>query len=226
MAVEKKHISTQGLNIFWKKLKSRFKSKPIPFSDVKEYTIVPAFALDGIQYYEVVGLFNIPYQRGLSAADIFEEVNMRVTREYLQLHTDAIKTFLSDAKSINVLEISKLINELDQRVSWIVSPETLYKLASVVYFDENESPLEYNYEYAIEKIKKWKKHKLSDFFLQKPIGKYIPHTELQGDALLSYMETAMQVERKQLENLLHLTSKVSSTKEYYKASMSFLEEVS
>lgn len=213
------------MNKYLQTLKSYFSRKPQPFSDVKEYAIVPAFVLGGIQYYEVVGLFNIPYQRGLAAADILEEVNMRVTREYLQLHNDAIKTFLSDPKSVNIFEISKLVNELNERLNWIVSPETLYKLASVVYFDTNESPLEYNYQYGIEKIKRWKKFKMEDFFLQKHIGKYIPHTELQGEDLLSYMEAAIQVERKQLEVLLQITSKQSSTKEYYKTSMSLLEEV-
>lgn len=213
------------LKRYLKILKSLFSRKPVPFKDIKEYTIVPAFVLGGKQYYEVVGLFNIPYQRGLAAGDIFEEVNMRVTREYLLLHQDAIKTYLSDAKSVNIFEISKLVNELNDRLNWIVSPETLYKLASVVYFDDTESPLDYNYEYGIEKIKRWKKYKMEDFFLQKHIGKYIPHSELQGEDLINYIQTATQVEKKQLENLLQITSKQSSTKDYYKTLMSLVEEV-
>lgn len=203
-------------------LKSIVTKDAVPFYDT-ELDIKPAFVCGGVQYYEVEGLFNAPYKRGMAAADIYEEVQMRVTREYLQLHCDAIQKYLSNPKEINVYEISKLTGELSDRVKWIVSPETLYKLASVVYFDKTEDPHTYSYEKAIKKIKHWKAHGVRDFFLQKPIKKFIPHSELPEEDLLNYIQTALKLERIQSESLLQELSKAKSTEDYYKITKSLLE---
>ena len=213
------------LTALFNRLKTIFTRKVI-WQGAKDLTVVPAFVCGGIQYYEIPGVFNVPYRRGLAAADVYEEVQMRVTREYLQAHTQRVKEILSDPKSINILEINKLYSELQERINWIVSPETLYKLASIVYFDENENPYDYNYGYAIEKIKKWKKYKVEDFFLQEPIKKYIPHSELQGQDLANYIRVAMAVENKQSENLLQTLSKTNQTKDFYKTIKTLQTEIS
>lgn len=189
----------------WKTLFSR---KPI-WQGNKDFTIVPAFACGGVQYYEIPGVFNMPYSRALAAKDVLMEVDSRVTREYLELHTKKVKSILSDPKSINILELSRLYNELDQRMKWIISPEALYKLAAVVYFDANEDPKTFNWDYAHKKIELWKKSKVDDFFLQEPIRRYIPYSELlEKDVwksekdLLDYVTSAIKMEKLQTEALL------------------------
>lgn len=213
----------------WKALSNRLKTiftHKVKWRGIKGYTIAPAFICGGIQYYEIPGAFNVPYRRALAAADIYEEVQMRVTREYLEGHTAMIKQILSDAKSINLMEINKLYNELEERMRWIVSPETIYKLASIIYFDENENPEEYNYQYCIEKIKKWKKFKVDDFFLQEPIRKLIPLSSLQGQDLVNYIKAAMKMESQLSGNLLQGLSKANQTKDFYKTLSSLQEEES
>jgi len=196
------------------KLKTKVTKKPV-WQGNSDYAIVPAFISGGVQYYEIPGVFNIPYQRGLAAGSIYEEVNMRVTKEYLQGHIAAVLEILSNPQKINILELSKLYDELDKRINWIASPETIYKLASVVYFDENESPEEYNFKYANEKILRWKKEGVEAFFLREPIRKFLPHSDLQEKDIPSYIQTAMKVEAKQSESLLHRLFRTHSTKEFY-----------
>lgn len=206
-------------------LKTAF-TKPVWQGEKDSHTVVPAFMAGGVQYYEVPGLFNSPYRRALAAASIYEEVQMRVTREYLLAHLGSVNKALSDSKSINVLEIAKYYKELEDRVNWIVSPESIYKLASVVYFDQNESIYDYNQQYAVDKIKLWKKEKVADFFLQEPIKKFIPHSNLPDNDLVTYIETALKMERQQVLSLLQSISKTHSTEDFYKTLESLHKEVS
>lgn len=207
---------------FWQTIKRILTPKPKrPIWDGKiDFTVQFAFELDGVKYYEIPGVLNIPFNRGLAAADIYEEVNMRVTREYLTAHVTAVGEMLNDPKKFNLIKLVEFYKDLQERLEWIVSPETIYKLASVVYFDENEDPKDYNYTYNIDKINKWKKHKVDSFFLQKPIKKLIPHSELSDSDLIRHIETAMKLEKIQAESVLEMLSNKNLTKDFYRILLS------
>lgn len=181
-----------------------------------EFATEFVFELDGKSYWQVSGgMLNMPYRRGLAASDIYEEVEMRITKEYIQAHVKAVGEMLNDAKKFSIVKLVEFHKEIEQRLDWIVSPETIYKLASVLYFDETESPYEYNYKYNMEKIALWKKHNVADFFLLKPIKKLIPHLELSEQDLVMHIETTMKLERMQAESLLQVLSKANWTKDFY-----------
>jgi hypothetical protein len=209
------------LKKYWKNIRSFLIKKKAPiWNGKKDYTVQFAFEFDGVKYYEIPGVLNIPYQRGLAAADIYEEVEMRLTREYLLGHVKAVGEMLSDPKKLNLVKLVEFYKDLEERMEWIVSPETLYKLASVVYFDENENPEEYNYKYNIDKIAKWKTHSLDSFFLQKPILKLMPHLGLSEKDLVQHLSTTMKIEAMQAESVLQTLSKINWTKDFYKILLS------
>ena len=197
------------LQILSKKLKTfLFKKKVKSFKNNSGATVVPAFIYDGVQYYEVPGFFNMPYKRAMAARDVLMEVDARVTKEYLQLHIKKVKEILSNPATISILDLSTLYNELDNRVKWIASPEAIYKLAAVYYFDENESVEDINWDYCQKKIVKWKEGEVGSFFLQDPIKKYIPHSELlekgiwkSDEDLVNYIREAIEMELLMKSNL-------------------------
>jgi hypothetical protein len=82
----------------------------------------------------------------------------------------------------------------------------MYKLAAVVFFDQHENPLVYEYEYGKEKIASWKKETtLRDFFLQKPIMELIPYLQYAAENLEAYDGLVKQINKVHLQSI-RLTS--------------------
>lgn len=177
------------------------------------YVIKFAFRACGIDYYMMDDMVNKPYERALTAIDFYNELSMNVDAEYIKLHTRAVRELLTTKKTINVFEIHKLNEQLSERVNMIKSPNLIYKLASVVYFDKNEDPTKYDFKYNDEKIRRWKREfPGGSFFLQKPIQDLVPFLKESDMNLKTYHETMEKVESIQLENLLsHLSEKASSS---------------
>ena len=81
---------------------------------------------------------------------MYNELSMRCSHEYLLAHTTAVDNILNDKKNIKITELARLNMFLKERLELIVEGEIIMKLASVVFFDENEKPYEYNYKYNLE----------------------------------------------------------------------------
>lgn len=186
------------------KFKNPFK-KFKPFKDSK-HIINPVFEVNGTTYYEMDDIFNIPCLRGLAAIKYYEEIRMKTSLEFLKMHTEAIKTALR-SNPIDVFKIDQLNNQLSDRLNFIVDTDTVYKLASVVYFDENENPEDYEMAYNLKKIAKWKEaESVNAFFLRQPIQKLIPFLNLQDFDILSYSKVVERVTQEHLENILETLS--------------------
>lgn len=140
----------------------------------EKYRIEYAFTCGGTKYYCFADIANIPYERGLMALNVYNEVEMRCSREYLLHHVEAMDKILHN-KSIDIFKIKTLNDYMRQRLSLTTDVELLYKLASVCFFDESENPCTYEPEYAERKIAKWRKDKkVTDFFSQTPLLELMP----------------------------------------------------
>jgi len=157
----------------FKKLRQKARDAKSVFP-TSEHVIEWAFNCGGIDYYQFSDVFSLPYERGLTAVAIYNELDMRCTRDYLLLHTSAIDAILS-SNEIDIFKIKQLNEQMKQRLMLITDVDLLYKLASVVFFDKNENPAIYESDYSSKKIEHWKKHRgTSDFFSQKPLMDLIP----------------------------------------------------
>lgn len=176
-----------------------------------------AFVCGGKTYYQFDDVYNQPYQRALIALDYYEELRMRVTFDYLKLHVTAVKELINGGKSkkqIDVVELAKLNSQLEERLSWIVTPDLLYKFASVIFFDKTESPTTYDFKYAQRKIEHWKKSKpVNDFFLQMPIVKLVPFLKDCEVNFQAYSEVVTKLEKHHLANTLSHISEITRKKE-------------
>jgi len=154
----------------------------------QKHMIEFAFEVAGMKYYQFDDVFNLPYERGLMALAVYEEVRMRCSREYLSKHVDACRKILHDSK-IDIYKLNALNEQMSDRLDLAIDTDLLYKLASVVYFDKNENPAVYEPEYCNKKIAFWRGNKdVNAFFLQKPLVELIPFLKDVDFDLNTYSE--------------------------------------
>lgn len=188
-------------------LRKLFKKKVKSYMLADQYKVVEAFKYGGQTYYMFDDQYKLPTGRGLCALTIYEEFSMRATREYLVAHCKAVEKILSDPKKINIQAIAIINKNLQERLDLALFPDHVYKLASVVFFDETESPYNYDYAYNAKKIEKWKASGgMLDFFLKTPLKDLIPSMKsLEGNAD-HYFQVAEQVDllhQQDLQDILY-----------------------
>lgn len=172
------------------RIKYFFTGKP-KWGRESEHPIEFTFEFNGKEYYSYTNTFNIPYQRALVAMSFYEEFNMRITREFLEAWIIACKVEF-ERPTIRILEISKLFNMIESRLDWVVEAETVYKIASVVFFTKEESPYKYDPIFNAKKIKEWKKTSgVYDFFLRLPIQELVPFLNQSPEITKSYLQSAI-----------------------------------
>ena len=185
------------------KLTKFFSSKPPIWRKETNYVIEFAFKHNGKNYYQMSDYTNIPCERAFTAVSYYDELSMKCDRVFLLAHNEAIETACNNGK---LTEVVKLNHDLKLRLSLVSDPDLLLKLASVVFFDENESPLGYDFAYNEKKIKEWKKDKLMDFFQVLPLQNLIPSLDFSKIDLKTFTTMNHEVRQLtvlQLDNILH-----------------------
>lgn len=178
-----------------------------PFLLENKYRVVPAFKLDGVDYYMFDDHMQIPSGRIMAALMVYNEMEMKVDKEYLEMHVKAMDKLLSDPKKIDLTNIMRLNMNLKERLELAVLPDFIYKLASVIFFDKTESPYGYDLDYNEKKIKSWKEGgQALGFFLQMPLKDLIPSWNLEQGNIETYLGVADQVAK---IHRLHLTGILS-----------------
>lgn len=179
----------------WHKLKTKFGHKPI-WQIEEGHVIEPAFISNGVQYYRLKDYFNTFSLRGLMALQVYEEFNMRMTKEVLMDYINNVEKVLSNPKQINIGEIAMMTSRLKERVTFVIpTQDIIYKFASVAYFDKNESPYSYDPEYNADKIKKWKEAAdISDFFIVQQLGDILPFPKLSEEDFMLCSKIVEQIQ--------------------------------
>lgn len=181
-----------------------------------KYKIVKAFEFDGKQYFQFEDVFNAANGRAMVASEYYNEFSMRCNREFLQAHCVAVLNCINNKNGIQISEIAKLTTQLKERLDLIFDVELLYKLSSVIYFDENESPYSYDFKYNLQKIARWKELKLSDFFLQVPLSDTIPLMNSSPADLDIYTEVSKKINKTHLESIFTMLSERDKNYDFYK----------
>jgi hypothetical protein len=188
----------------WRKIfRKRFRSRLLD----NKYKIIEGFQLGGTTYYMFDQAAEVPTGRMLAALAVYAELEMKVDKEYLELHTRAMEKLLSDPKKINVMYIAQLNLNLKERLALMPLPDFVYKLASVIFFDETESPYSYSFEYNKKKIDEWKKSgDTLDFFLSRLSKELIPSLRPVTGSSRTFFQVAEQVAGIHLTDLTKILS--------------------
>ncbi|MGR3221239.1 MAG: hypothetical protein ACUZ8H_15700 [Candidatus Anammoxibacter sp.] len=176
------------------------------------------FTLDGLKHYRYKDISKTNCQRMFAANDYYNELSMRCSREYLQEHCKAMDEILS-SKSIDIQKVSQLNLQLKERLDMIYESDMTYKIASVIIFDTNENPHEYDFKYGQEKIARFKKASEKDaFFLIKLFKITVGSPSMSDKDLLMYMEVGSKITQEHLEVISTIMSKNTKTTGYSKMS--------
>lgn len=185
-----------------------FKKKFRPYLVDGKYKIVPAFDHAGVKYLMFENPVEVPTARMLAAQGIYMEMEMRVDREYLEMNCKAVDKILNEnKKGINVTYLAQLNQNLKERLSLMPLPDFVYKLASVIFFDETESPVSYDWAYNEKKIAKWKQDpETLDFFLNRLATELIPSLKPAAGSSHMFFQVAEKIDKIHRDNLTKVLS--------------------
>ncbi len=181
--------------------------KPMTWKLEEGHSVSPAFVSDGVQYYMMNDSFNSFCGRALSGLNVYEQWEMRCTKEFLTDWHNALHKVLS-SNPIKLEEVIKLKLILGERLAFsLPTEEIVYQFASVLFFDESESPYSYDPEYGKIKIERWKKsHDIADFFLTVPIKTFIPLPNLSEQDLNTYLKVVGLIDEKHIKTVQEILS--------------------
>jgi len=164
-----------------------------------------AFTSGGINYFKFTTEVNVPFQRAIAARDIFTEELWQINPDFLRGWNNGLINLITDRKKKDekkLYEIGILASRLKEQLDISMSMVRQLKLATVIYFDEEENPLDYQHPYNKAKMEHWMKHNdVQGFFLKLPEYAYLPSlTELSLN-----FPTYLQAETlENLNNLKHI----------------------
>jgi hypothetical protein len=170
-----------------------------------------AFTSGGINYFRFSSEVNVPFQRAIAARDIFTEELWQINPDFLRGWNNGLINLLMDKKKKDekkLYEIGILASRLKEQMEMSMSMTRQLKLATVVYFDEHENPLDYQYPYNKLKLEHWMKHNdVEGFFLKLPEYAFLPSLTEYSTNFPTYLQ-AETIQN--LNNLKHIIGLQSS----------------
>lgn len=193
----------------FKRIKKLLRRKPRIRAFPNNEIAVEAFKHNGKTYYNFPDNFKIPAGRAICAIAIYEELRMRCTADYLKKHVEATEQILNPADGkIKLTDLAKINNNLKERLNLAPFPDHIYKLASVVFFDDSESPFGYDFEYNQKKIAEWKEDpELLDFFLKMKFNDLMPFGSMSKERVQSYFKTTELIDKTHQAKIRQVLSK-------------------
>lgn len=139
-----------------------------------------AFEIDGEEYYAFKTIADMPSERYYKSSEFMVELELRIKRETLLSYLTKMEELGNQGNFGKMLAI---IEELKYRTEMLIETETLYRLASCVFFTLDEDITGYDIDYNDEKIAKFKKQKIDSFFLKEPVSRFIPLAGISAEDL-------------------------------------------
>ena len=155
--------------------------------------IEPAFEAAGKQYYCFKQDSDMRYGRYVVMQTFLQEYSLRVDLKTLQANIKKLQQWLNPElkEGKGQLELGKsleLLSIMDQQAQIAFEPDTVYRLASCLYFDETEILSSYDAPYNEQKITAWKEARSTDFFFHKLFQDATGLTVTSKTGLASYLD--------------------------------------
>lgn len=181
--------------------------------------IVPAFECGSVTYYEFENVFNEPAMRGLSALDIYNDMEKKIDNAQLIQTFEAIRKLLrvkgaTGGLEVDIFKVDELCSLSLDKLKWVVNIALVERLASVLYFDDTEDPREHDMEYGDKKIARWRLEPgLSEMFKKKSLKSFIPWYSISQIDLANYSEVQKKMSRSISEKIYSATRTESQKKD-------------
>lgn len=157
-------------------------------------TTEEAFKSGGRTFYRFKDQYQIPAGRYKWVHAYLKESELQMTREVLKDYVRGMKDCISGGKgSINLEILFRYLLNMETRLELGFEPECIARLASVVYFTDDEILSTYDLKEGKKKVEFWEKHKTLDFFLTKPIGELLKLNASSVTHLEAYLSQAKEI---------------------------------
>jgi len=173
------------------------------FTDPEKVTIHPrynmhlkyGFSCGGKHYYRCLHDYDIRENRFRYLRTYYQEVQNKLTSQDINAFCDKAMEEINNGKPI---EAGKILDEMKYRSTWLFEPTSLFKYASVIYFDLSENIEDYDVIYNQDKIKLWSKKKgVLRMFLQELMTGLDELLSLSKNDFQYYMERLQEAKEKQ-----------------------------
>ena len=154
-------------------------------------------SIDGRDLYQFKSLTDMPINRHHMCDRFSVEFGLRLDAQILSNAIDEMQKAINKG---DVTKVAGILAILKEQTNMLISIESAYRLASCVYFWDNEDLTEYDFDIGDEKMKLFKKMKFDDFFLSEPINKFLPLMSLSAQDL----EICLKIEQ-ELKKLMSQT---------------------
>jgi hypothetical protein len=145
-------------------------------------------------YYQFRDAMKTFAVRGMMALQVYEEWQNRMTNERLKVLFAAIKDECNQ-NPVKLGNIIDLVTKGQERIEWVMpTTELIQRMACVSYFDNTESPYEYDASYQIQKLALWRKYEVSDFFIGCSLSDLVPFPSISEADFESYQRVLTQLE--------------------------------
>lgn len=173
-----------------------------------------AFTSGVVHYFKFSADVNIPFQRAVAARDILTEELWQINPDFLRAWNESLLAIILNGSMKNekkIYEIGILANRLKEQMLLSFSMVRQMKLATVLFFDEYENPLDYQHPYNEKKLKSWMSaNDIPGFFLNLLDYQFLPSLKEFQENLPNYLQ-AETVQK--MADLKHIISLISSPKE-------------
>ena len=150
--------------------------------------------IEGRKLYKFRNLLDMPHDRYNKCTRFSTEVNMRLDSETLK---ESLTQIIDFANQGNFTKVLGLVHILMEMTNMLISIDASYRLASCVYFWDNEDLTDYDFEIGDHKISLFKKMRLDDFFLKEPMKNFLPQMNISEPGLEAYL-----VQEKEFKKIL------------------------
>lgn len=169
-----------------------------------------AFTSGGVNYFKFTTEVNVPFQRAIAARDIFTEELWQINPDYLKGWNNGLINVILDKKKKDekkLYEIGILASRLKEQMELSMSMVRQLKLATVIYFDEEENPLDYQYPYNKAKMEHWMKHNdVQGFFFKLPEFALLPSLTEFSQNFPTYLQGEVTESLNNLKHIITLQS--------------------
>ena len=158
-----------------------------------------AFEANGIKYHTFKTDTDMRYGRYVIMQTFLQEYHLRCDLNSLQSNIKNLKKYLNptlnkDGKGqLDLGKALELLDIMDQQAQIAFEPETVYRLASCLYFDDKEIISGYDKERNDAKIASWKEANTVDFFFNKLFQELTDLRVTSKDALQNYLDKVPQL---------------------------------
>jgi hypothetical protein len=159
-----------------------------------------AFTHDGVDYFMFADLYKAPYKRMCVASYFLEELGAGAASTELELFLEGLLKTI-DSSSVSLSFIVQQIEAFKEKLASKFSFDGIFWAASAILIDNYEDAYGYSLVYNKEKVAKWMRGSLDNFFLTM---RFLTRCKLLGTQtkdLKGFLVRANQMEKAWLKNV-------------------------